>query len=532
MAYRVDATGMELNKTLRQLGGKYAQYSYSKVSWDDANRGTVGGGLSCWGSNITDTYLKGKAGESFGTVRSSNWNEKLGVTSANGIALMSDSHDPSQPLKPTTLASFLKTIGTHGAYAGLDAKLQLLDKAIDNKVSVRFQTVFLPASTSRGAAHATQQFATEAYNYNTNSDQNPKNLLLLCTTQGTAVQQDGLGAKKLFTHTYNASDKTVTRHWLEAEATRHKVGGAQKETAEERADALKRNKATAAVIGTRACGTRFNVLMTVQIPLKQKRWTAPTKGFGGMTKCCNMASVAACGGGGNGVVNECYVYDVDKEEECDVGGLFDTASTSMFGSALPRARCARRGGGGAKVGAARAARVSKGDVYDTTWKGVAVKAPQRHTHEHITCTIVLYNTVEGGVPSAADVKAAVDDMETLYAQCSATGRLADQEFDFMKADLTVADVQKTKHKVGHKIDAGAVLQTPATVNYTVFPDGVSEINTPTGPPTKKKKKQIIEIDPPVQIDGSVEDVDEDYAVYIADGAPVGAAANNQTAQAT
>lgn len=30
------------------------------VSWDDVSRGTVGGSLSCWGANITDTYLKSK----------------------------------------------------------------------------------------------------------------------------------------------------------------------------------------------------------------------------------------------------------------------------------------------------------------------------------------------------------------------------------------------------------------------------------------------------------------------------------------
>ena len=52
--------------------------------------------------------------------------------------------------------------------------------------------------------------------------------------------------------------------------SRHKVGGAQSESKEERDDALKRGKATASVIGVRAMGTRFNVLMTVQVPLKQK----------------------------------------------------------------------------------------------------------------------------------------------------------------------------------------------------------------------------------------------------------------------
>ena len=51
------------------------------------------------------------------------------------------------------------------------------------------------------------------------------------------------------------------------------------------------------------------------------------------------------------------------------------------------------------------------------WSGLAVKAPKRSGSEHITVTVVLYNTVAGGVPSAADVTAAVDDMEALYASC-------------------------------------------------------------------------------------------------------------------
>ena len=60
------------------------------------------------------------------------------------------------------------------------------------------------------------EFAPEAYNYNALSDDDPRDLTLLCTSQGLAVQQDGFGAKKLFHHTVDASG-VVHRHWLEAE---------------------------------------------------------------------------------------------------------------------------------------------------------------------------------------------------------------------------------------------------------------------------------------------------------------------------
>merc|ERR1719158_2398365 len=146
------------------------------------------------------------------------------------------------------------------------------------KCSVRFQTTFLPVDDTK---HAKLEFATEAYNYNTRSDSDPRNLVLLCTTQGIALQQDGQGTKKLFHHAVDKDDK-VHRYWLEAERSNHKVGGAQIETKEEKQDAIKRGKATASVIGTKAMGTRFNVLMTVQIPLKQDK-KKMTRGGSGST---------------------------------------------------------------------------------------------------------------------------------------------------------------------------------------------------------------------------------------------------------
>merc|ERR1719352_1799925 len=68
-----------------------------------------------------------------------------------------------------------------------------------------------------------------------------------------------------------------------------------------------------------------------------------------------------------------------------------------------------------------------------------VKAPTRDPSQHVTVTVVIYNTVAGGVPSAQDVKAAVDDMEALYASCGWKGRLASDGAAFMKKELTVKD---------------------------------------------------------------------------------------------
>ena len=105
----VDATMKAINEACRSKGGHYATYSCQVVSWDDVSRGTVGGALSCWGANITDTYLKSKSGARLFTVRSDNWNEKLGVVPANQVAVVA-SHAGGPP-QPVTLRSVLQQDG-------------------------------------------------------------------------------------------------------------------------------------------------------------------------------------------------------------------------------------------------------------------------------------------------------------------------------------------------------------------------------------------------------------------------------------
>merc|ERR1711985_84963 len=156
-------------------------------------------------------------------------------------------------------------MATYGGYAGLPAGSDVSHVDLDKKVSIRFQTTFLPVGEEE---LANMEFCSEAYHYNTTSDEDPRNLILLCTTQGLALQQDGRGAQKLFHHAVDGAGK-IHRYWLEAERSRHKVGGPQVETEQERTAAAARGKATSSVIGVRAMGTRFNVLMNIQVPLEQ-----------------------------------------------------------------------------------------------------------------------------------------------------------------------------------------------------------------------------------------------------------------------
>ena len=220
----VDQTIKAINEACVKKGGVYKDYSCKTVSWDDVKRGNVGGNLSCWGANITDTYLTAKDGRRLFTVRSDNWNEKLGVVSTSDVAIVQGNQNPQNnipdstssnfltrlftknrrdandtqkiketkpELKPITLKTFLENAKQYGSYAGLKTE-NLNNEILDKKCSIRFQTTFLPVADND---KATLEFATEAYNYNTTSDSDPRNLILLCTTQGIALQQDGRGKK-------------------------------------------------------------------------------------------------------------------------------------------------------------------------------------------------------------------------------------------------------------------------------------------------------------------------------------------------
>ncbi len=275
MAASISETRWAIKDALKSTG-----YSCKTVSWDDVSRGTVGGSLSCWGSNITDTRLKAKGGTNLFTVRSDNWNEKLGYVNSDSVVLLVGNCDDWRSLRNVTLRDFLNNPLANGAkYTGLNSGTELSCLERDSKVSVRFQTVFLSVDES-----GRMQFAPEAYNYATKSDDNPRNLVCLATTQGLSIQADGAGSKQLFLHKRGGYDG-VGEYWLEAEHSRHGVGGEQRETKEEREDALARGKATSEVIGIEAMGKRFNVLMTIQIPLEQSRKRKNARGPCGQRGC-------------------------------------------------------------------------------------------------------------------------------------------------------------------------------------------------------------------------------------------------------
>ncbi len=482
MASAVDAA-------CRARGGIYSQYSCKQVSWDDVARGTVGGQLSALGANITDTRLFSKDKTALFTVRPQNLNERLGYVASNELAVIAGNHTPGGgDLSAVTLRTFLERIGTYGSYAGVPSSTNLASSALDTKVSVRFQTVFLPV---KDEALGAMEFASEMYNYQTTESSDPKNLLLLCTSQGTAVQASSQGSQKLFHHAVQP-DGTAQQYYLEAERSRHKVGGAQMETDEEAAAAAARGKAVSSVIGIKALATRFNVLMTIQVPLKQVR-PHVTRGFAAASVLsCGVGGGSSFGGygsagagaGGFAFATKSMAKGMPMAAFCAPACSPMPQSKMMSASFSPSMaydmsfapECASRSRSivaprAPPTGTANAARVSRGSSAGV-FKPIPFesRSVERDPAEHVTATIVLYYTVAGGVPSEADVVSAIDDMEALLATCTGQGRLADATFNFMKGELTVAQLAGIKGKVETQPYVPPVGAKGIVSNRSVFPE--------------------------------------------------------------
>jgi len=117
---------------------KSTDYSCKRVSWDDVSRAHTGS-LSAIGPNITDTYLRAADGSSLYTVRSSNWNEKLGMVSASDITLLNGNCDGKKDgsLSSITLDKFLAKPYENGAQYAVLTGTSYLSETTEEVFSLR-----------------------------------------------------------------------------------------------------------------------------------------------------------------------------------------------------------------------------------------------------------------------------------------------------------------------------------------------------------------------------------------------------------
>ena len=442
-----------INAVARPFG-----YTCVPVSWEDATRSKNNGALSSTGPNIADVRLWQKDGTLLYTCRSQNWNEKVVIMSSKDISVVvGNGNNPAQSQNQViSLHDLLQTPTPHLGYSGLTSTNLLVPQ--DDQVSVRFQTVFIPGSST--------EFCTEVYSYNTVVDHMPRNMLLLATPQGTSVQLDGRDRKRLYYHSV-ANDGSVHRYWLEAERSNHGVGQEQVENTKERNDAIARGKAVSIKFGPTCMGSRFNAQLLIQVPLKQEIMfntppsNSPGFGFGGFgapssnsmgfgAPSSNSAGFGFSGFGVTSPSSSSFSFGDSSSctgtspRPCGTFGFGSgpapsfgiTSSTLSFG-ATP----VTYGNGGSPSvaqGISNAARVSRGSQVDV-WRGVCKPNVERDPKQHITVTVTLYYTcsslhmstpgLTGVVPSSDDIMAAINDMNRLYSSSGGSRSLVSNTID-------------------------------------------------------------------------------------------------------
>jgi len=371
-------------------------YSCKTISWEDVQRANVNGVLSCVGPNISDVRLYEKSGKLLYTLRSQNWNERLGYISSDEVSVVTGNYSDNGELHTSTLTHALKTLGRTSSIVGVDADTDLYQGETDNIFSIRYQAVFLPVADDNDDEHARTEFCTDVYSYGSTS-KNPSNLLLLCTPQGLSVQTSD--TQKVLFHVKNGD--TINRHWLEAEKSAHAVGGSQTDSAAEIEDALKRNKSVAMHIGSTAMGKRFNVQMLIQVPIKRnperqnESCVQYNTYYGVVPACAAACAVAAPVPVSQQVI--CAASAPGYTPLCDIDNFF------LESSPLPTRT----------IGTSNSARVSLGSYYDCNYKLPKSKF-ERDPDSHGTITVTMYYTVVGGIPSEEDIMLAITDMNTLY----------------------------------------------------------------------------------------------------------------------
>lgn len=244
---------MQLNSVLSNIA-KSRGYNAVPVSWEDLCRSQSSDGtLSNYGPAICDVSICDKQKRPIWTVRSENYNEKLVFESADNIYLVVGNEEPSphKKFRSVTLQEYLQNFGQYTKYANVPADTNLFVPELDNVVSIRFQTVFVPQDT---------ELSLLTYSYGTES------LLLFSTAQGTSVDE-GKYHKNLFHHMVDGS--RVEASWLKAVASDVRVGASQAETKESQQASLAAGHAVAMRMGPKHLADTFNTVMLVQVPLKQ-----------------------------------------------------------------------------------------------------------------------------------------------------------------------------------------------------------------------------------------------------------------------
>lgn len=266
---------------INELCYKYnSNYRALKTSWNDNSRIQN----SSYGSNITDARLRGRDDQNYLVIRPQNFNEKIGKVNASEVKLMAKKK--FNTLSEITLKEYLENFGE---YASASSNIEyskhhsIYSETRDSEVGIRFQAVIIPADPNKD--FETIEFTPETYNYQTIHNNDPRNAILTCTSDGTFVELDKRGFNRQFLHKFD--NGIWKKYFMEASTTSHGISLSQDETIDEFIDSLNKDKAVSTSIGISSMGKGFNRLMTIQVPMVQ-RFTNTT--FNVIPACAKASS--------------------------------------------------------------------------------------------------------------------------------------------------------------------------------------------------------------------------------------------------
>lgn len=296
----MDANIAHIQRVLTEAETK--PYHVVTTSWEDACR-TKG---SVWGSNITDVRrVVGGTGKGLllPVLRRSNYEHGTGdllSVRAGALAvvvgnLAPQSLDGTRPVRSIMLPELLANVREHAAGVVTSARIEpLLPGGDDEPVLLRIQAIVLPlhsgdvVGSSRGNRDGEAQFFDSVFNYNTSSAARPKNLLLLCTPQGTSVTTSRPNAQRFLQQLRADDGRIKTAFTLVAESA-HAADATkvhQDETKEERQAAEAKGYGTSMFLGTKEMGRGFNRSLCIQVPLSHPPRMSPCSTVVLVDHCC------------------------------------------------------------------------------------------------------------------------------------------------------------------------------------------------------------------------------------------------------
>ena len=244
------------------------------VGWDDASRAFN----SSIGSNISDWTFKLKDGTTLPFIRSPNFTDKTLTISAKDISLIVGNERPDGSLKAITFQNYLEHYGKYTP--GVPDNVNL-SSGPNELVNIRYIAVVVPEN-NRGS----QEVVPTAYNYQTFSDKNPKNIIGASFHLGVGTTTDGAQQKNVYLVKTNSTihdqfedsckEIDIEERDNPEQDSLAKYLDYQENTwfqiTNEKCESKEQKEAVASILGTRSTGNPSrNRVQCFQIPRKQTK---------------------------------------------------------------------------------------------------------------------------------------------------------------------------------------------------------------------------------------------------------------------